>query len=1243
MKQILGSVLLTALIFLSTGINETLLSQGNDCDQIVQNSMSIQDAIDNASPGETICVEPGVYEEGLTVNVNSLALIAADENNRPLLDGASVGITIQQADSVLIEGFEIRNYIKAIELIESEGVQILNNFIAANEWGIHDSSEEGSDGVVFSGNTVFDNSIRGVDFGDTRFAVISNNTITDNAFASAGVGIGLKIGGHTTVVDNLIENNTGWGIMVEGPENMIEENTISGHQTGITLLQPQVNAADEAVVQGNSINNNDTGLSISSSDVEVFDNIFADNSIDVEMSRARFATITGNAFETGINIDVLNVKTEVFDHIINDNTLNGDPLIYIRDESNPSIPSDAGQIIVYNSSGIDISGFDFDGTAAAILIGYSDDVTISNITATNIGGKAIGVWGSEVVEINHNIVTDSAGKSNIAGIKLSHSPGGIIQNNTVTDNNWMGIRIESSSSAAIEENVSSNNGNNGVFVGGQSDNVTIENNTFNNNGGRGIRIFGSSENAQIIGNTIIGNEAQGIWDGLWSQEPGAIVSDNHVADNEGRGIDYRSSDVEVTNNIVTGNGDGAINTGSNALIQGNTVTDNNAYGIEASHGSTVVENSVSGNSFHGIRLRISNEVTVQDNTIEDNDGAGIVVSMSDDVIIEYNTVSGHETGMVIHDGSENATVNNNSFESGIILDSFSVDFDELVHSMSNNTVKEDLPLYHANGEDTPDIPSNAGQIIIVNSSNVNVSGFDLGNVAAGIQIAFSENVQVTENTVTNSKPVFTNRGAITIWGTEDVIIQNNTLTDNDAFGIEVLASPGASVLDNSVTENRSGVSIDNSQNSIIQNNTIDLIDHRGLEIEESDGTSILSNSITNNSNDGVIIIRSDRMFFNDNLITYNENHGLFFESSDSTTVQNCTISHNGESGMESHFGFRSSDEITIIDNTFSNNGEYGVNFNVTGIEMSGNILIENSNGARIGDPAIINGNHFLDNANTGLHLGSGEAEELEVSQNSFSGNDHGLAYFGSLPLVAIHNWWGDANGPSGGAEDPETGTIADGNGDSVSDNVRFDPWLDSEPVIDTAFFAVTIDSTNSPIQETEELNVYISVTNDGEENASREVELLNFDSDVVDSEVLTIDVDETETITLIWDTDEGEYGEGEITVRSRDDSDTANVMIGETTSLTDESSVVTEYRLSQNYPNPFNPATIIEFALPQPGDVELSVYNILGHRVATLVNEQKQAGHHQVTFDAGNLASGLYFYRIRAGEFTNTRKLMLIK
>ena len=89
--------------------------------------------------------------------------------------------------------------------------------------------------------------------------------------------------------------------------------------------------------------------------------------------------------------------------------------------------------------------------------------------------------------------------------------------------------------------------------------------------------------------------------------------------------------------------------------------------------------------------------------------------------------------------------------------------------------------------------------------------------------------------------------------------------------------------------------------------------------------------------------------------------------------------------------------------------------------------------------------------------------------------------------------------------------------------------------------------------------------------------------------------------------------------------------------------VAAEYRLNQNYPNPFNPETRITYSISQPGKVKLAVYNVLGQKVADLVNEHKTANTYKVTFDASNLTSGVYFYRLEVGDYSKTMKMMLLR
>jgi hypothetical protein len=100
---------------------------------------------------------------------------------------------------------------------------------------------------------------------------------------------------------------------------------------------------------------------------------------------------------------------------------------------------------------------------------------------------------------------------------------------------------------------------------------------------------------------------------------------------------------------------------------------------------------------------------------------------------------------------------------------------------------------------------------------------------------------------------------------------------------------------------------------------------------------------------------------------------------------------------------------------------------------------------------------------------------------------------------------------------------------------------------------------------------------------------------------------------------------------------------GPTSAERTNNGVPTACELNQNYPNPFNPVTTIEFSLPKSSHVTLTVYDLLGAPVGVVVNQDLTPGHYRARWDAMNVPSGIYFYRLVAGSFVETKKLLLLK
>ncbi len=128
-----------------------------------------------------------------------------------------------------------------------------------------------------------------------------------------------------------------------------------------------------------------------------------------------------------------------------------------------------------------------------------------------------------------------------------------------------------------------------------------------------------------------------------------------------------------------------------------------------------------------------------------------------------------------------------------------------------------------------------------------------------------------------------------------------------------------------------------------------------------------------------------------------------------------------------------------------------------------------------------------------------------------------------------------------------------------------------------------------------------------------------------------------------------------IDIRLQDESGiqiNANLKSGEEITISDISInkltvsgelVPVKYELQQNYPNPFNPGTTIKYSIAKQSNVTLKVYDMLGSEITTLVNEEKPAGVYEINFNASNLASGIYFYKIQAGSFVETKKMILLR
>ncbi|MEY7849037.1 right-handed parallel beta-helix repeat-containing protein [Natrarchaeobius sp. A-rgal3] len=666
-----------------------------------------------------------------------------------------------------------------------------------------------------------------------------------------------------------------------------------------------------------------------------------------------------------------------------------------------------------------------------------------------------------------------------------------------------------------------------VFV--NDDRFTLRNSTLVDNDGAALSINPNSDEFSIDTNEIRRNDA-GIVDGDdWYPSDDGTITNNTIEDNQGLGIDLAGDDHGIAKNNVSGNGDVISATGSGLEIRQNNVTATDGIAIQVRGDSVVVDNMIE-NAEWGIHRdgTISMDGTViEGNTFRDVFHA--IPHAGDDSVVRDNEFSGTETDLVLDDAI-NATVTDNEFASGIRLDGVPEDLDQEPHDMSGNTVGGD-PLVYATGEDDPDIDENAGQVILVDVTNVDFDGHSFSNVTAGIQVTHSDSVTVTGGEFTD----LGDSGAISVWHSSSVTVDEIDVTDAER-GVYVHESDGVTVSNGQFTAvGATAIYVDGVEElSIVGNDVQDA--NRGLHVLTADDLTVTDN-VVEDSSTGVQFGRisiggrstSENVTFTNNTITGSSGDGVKQDHGSLTgdvTIRDSVVRDNGGVGMvldvdgvsalvknntvrdnDGETGFDLSVEgetVTVTNNTVRNNeGEAGFALDVEGETATISHNVVTNNGADVGfdieietadgsiesntvrhnvDGLAVTGviatgvnvtiteNIIEENTGTGLTV-SDLFETVLVTENSIADNDGGLLYDGGddVTLNATNNWWGAADGPSGDATDPETGDEAEGSGDSIAtsdrwwlddQSVRFSPWLEA-PLVETGAITGTVTDADS--------------------------------------------------------------------------------------------------------------------------------------------------------------------------------------
>ena len=373
-------------------------------------------------------------------------------------------------------------------------------------------------------------------------------------------------------------------------------------------------------------------------------------------------------------------------------------------------------------------------------------------------------------------------------------------------------------------------------------------------------IYVDGRGGVTIRNTTISNFERGIW--LYSSSNNSIA-DNHITANDWLGIDlYDSSD-----NVVYGNN-----------------MANNDFGIrlfEYSSNNTVYGNNITANHWAGIALYYSSNSTVYGNNITANSEYGIHLYDSSNNSISGNNITNNQAGIFLEEGSSYNTISGNVFLNDGLFAYGSYD-----NVVVDNSVNGKLLVYLENISDR--IVDDAGQVILINCSNIIVENLDLSRAHVGVEL----------------------------WVTKNTRIAKNNITANNWAGIYLGVSSNNTVCGNNITANNwAGIYLGDSFSNTVSGNKITATESFGIWLSSSSNNSINGNSITANNYYGIYLYRSSNNTVYENNITLNYWYGIYLDGSSDNKFCHNNFINNG-------FQVYSQDSANLWDDGYPSGGNY---------------------------------------------------------------------------------------------------------------------------------------------------------------------------------------------------------------------------------------------------------------------------------------------------------------------------------